>query len=409
MCIGVSRPALAQEGKIAPSFDTPPVFKASELLPAALLKGPHFQVDESVETPDYFHHFRILSDYGEFPAEGLDMLYTRLNEVRALAALDDVSKSEVFLKSAGGAVLHVGKSVVGVVTKPVETVKGIGAGVSRFAINLARKTSRAVSSKSKKGEPSAAESAVGGLLGVDSATRRWAQKLGVDPYTSNPVLRKALADIGKIDAAGSIATMVAVPIPTVLTVTSAVGDVVWTKDPEDLRRQNEQQLAELGVSKRVAKEFFANPNWTPSLSTVFVSALDAVRARGLTAYVEAASLAQTERDARFYTESAVLLQRLHGENPVEAALTGVKTMVVRTRDGRAIVLAPIDWLSWTAEFQKTLSSATERSRRELGASSLEMRLTGKASPEASRQIAALGWKLTESIPPVVEPPKPATP
>lgn len=415
MSVGLAGRAEPQETSAAASFDSPPAFKASELLPANLLKGPHYQLDESVATPDFFHHFRIRSDYGEFAADGMDMLYTRLKEIHALAELEDVSKSKVFLESAGGAVLNVGKGVVGVVTNPVETVKGIGAGVSRFALNLGRKTSRAVSSATasdsskKEGEPSGVQSAAGGLLGVDSASRRWAQKLGVDAYTSNAVLRKALADMGKIDAAGSIATKVAVPIPAPLTMTATVGDIVWTKDPEDLRRQNEKQAAELGVGKPVAKAFFANKNWTPSLSTVFVTGLYAVRPKGAASYFEAASRAQSERDVRFYTESAFLLQRLHGESPVEAVLTGTKAMVARTRDGRAIVLAPIDWIPWSAEFQKALSSLTERSRKELAATSFELRLTGKASPLAARQIAAAGWKSTESIPPVVEPPKPQAP
>ena len=49
---------------------------------------------------------------------------------------------------------------------------------------------------------------------MNGAARRWAQKLGVDPYTNKPVLHDALVSIGKIDAAGSLAVKVAVPIPT---------------------------------------------------------------------------------------------------------------------------------------------------------------------------------------------------
>ena len=40
---------------------------------------------------------------------------------------------------------------------------------------------------------------------------------------SRPVLHKALADIAKVDAAGSIATKVVVPIPAVVGLTSSIG------------------------------------------------------------------------------------------------------------------------------------------------------------------------------------------
>ena len=58
------------------------------------------------------------------------------------------------------------------------------------------------------------------MLGVNKAARKWAQKVGVDPYTTNPILKKALTDIGQIDAAGGIAAKVVVPIPMVVSGTA---------------------------------------------------------------------------------------------------------------------------------------------------------------------------------------------
>ena len=57
--------ALAQGG-----YEGATTFKASQILPPALLKGPHFQVKESVPTSGYFHDFDITSDYGDISAEG---------------------------------------------------------------------------------------------------------------------------------------------------------------------------------------------------------------------------------------------------------------------------------------------------------------------------------------------------
>src|SRR6185295_3785408 len=85
-------------------------------------------------------------EFGEYHVQGRSMLLMRLQEIAALGELQKVSKSEVFLKSAGTAVVNVGKGVGQAVTNPGETVKGIGAGVKRFGVNLGRKSKRAADS-----------------------------------------------------------------------------------------------------------------------------------------------------------------------------------------------------------------------------------------------------------------------
>ena len=134
---------LAQGG-----YEGPTTFKAKDLLPPALLKGPHFQVKDEVPTSGYFHDFAITSDYGDIGAEGRSLLRMRVHEIEALTALDDVSKTEVFMKAAGNSVLNVGKGVASVITDPEGTAKGIGAGVKRFGTNLGRKGKRAADSAS---------------------------------------------------------------------------------------------------------------------------------------------------------------------------------------------------------------------------------------------------------------------
>jgi hypothetical protein len=216
--------------------EPPPAFKAADLLPPAVARGAHHQVGDDVRTDGYFHEFTMTSEFGAFDAIGRTMLAVRIQEIEALATLQDVSKTEVFLAAAGQSVVKIGQTAASVVVDPVGTAKGIGAGVKRFGVNLGRRTQRAVDNArqdsptdddSAKAGDSAAESAAKSMFGVTSAMRRWARKVGVDPYTTNAVLRQALEDVGKVDAAGSIATRVAVPIPAVVGMTSTVGDLVW--------------------------------------------------------------------------------------------------------------------------------------------------------------------------------------
>ena len=209
-----------------------------------------------------------------------------------------------------------GKGVANVVTAPTETAKGLGSGVKRFGVNLGRQSKRVYDSttgddpaEASKQGGNAAVSAGKTVLGVNRAARRWAQKLGVDPYTTNPVLRKALDDIGEIDAAGSIATKVVLPIPGVVGMTATASGLVWGKDPEELRKLNEQRLKELGVPDEVAKKLVVNSAVTLTHQTRLVAALYAVRVRGAADRVAAAADSRGEREALFHVESAELLQQ----------------------------------------------------------------------------------------------------
>jgi hypothetical protein len=311
--------------------------------------------------------------------------------------------------------------VANVVTNPVETAKGLGGGLKRLGGNLGRKSKAAAESATDavkggdEGAPGddkstgakaadAGASAVNSLAGVTGASRRWAQKLGVDPYSSNAVLRKALEDIGRIDTAGGIAVKIAVPIPPIASLTATTNNLVWGKDPEELAKINAQRATEVGVSQDVAKRFFKCKAFSPSRQTRFIGALHAVRAKGAEDYVDAASESRTEQEAEFFTESAEMLQRLHVAGPVSAVLTDSRAMVAKTQDGRATLLLPIDWIAWTEASDKALVEIDQRAKKELGASRIEVELTGRTSAEARRQLVARGWKVSEDAPSILPPP-----
>ncbi len=412
--------ALAQGG-----YEAAATFKASEILPAVLVKGPHYQVKESVPTTGYFHDFEITSDYGDIGAEGRSLLRMRVHEIQALTALDETSKTEVFAKAAGNSVLKVGKGVASVVADPEATAKGIGSGVKRFGTNLGRKAKRgaedageAVAGDDKKdnGQPEkstgdqaadAGEGAAKSVLGVNAAYRRWAQKLRVDPYTSNAVLKKALGDIAQIDAAGGIAAKVVVPIPMVVGATANVGGLVWGKDPEELLKLNEQNVKALGTPEKEAHAFFRNKAFTLGYQTRFVTALSTVKVKGCGGYVDTAEEAQNERQVVFFTESAEMLQRFHAKTPVSGILPDSRAVVAKTADGRAVILLAVDYIRWSADFEKSLKEILDRSKKELGASRVELQMTGFASAGAKQQLKALGVALVEKVPGTFPDPKPA--
>lgn len=410
-------PALLAVGAVAlgaPGYEGPRTFKSSEVLPSSLLKGPHFEVSPEARTPGYFHELTLKSDYGTFAVEGRSLLLVRLREVDALGKLDDVSKSEVFLKAAGTSVVNVGKSVGNVVTDPTGTVRGLGGGLRRFGTNLGRKAKRAgddVADATKKNgkekaddgrstgdqTASAGEAVAMSALGVNAGMRRWAEEVGADPYTTNPVLRKALADVAKVDTAGGLAAKLAVPIPTLVTTTASVGNLVWGQDPEALLKMDEQRLAALGVDEKTARALFKSKAFTLTYLSVFIDALFAVKAKGTAAYVDSAKEAETEREALFFTESAQMLRAFHAKTPVAAILPGLRALVVKTADGRAVALLPLDWIGWTAAFEKAARGAAARAQKELGTKGFELQLSGRMSDLAKQKVKALGWAVEENV------------
>ena len=382
----------------AQSIDEPaPVFKASAVLSATTLTGPHHKVAERVQTDGYLFEFTLTSDFGPFTALGRSELDRRIDEIRAIAALDDVSKTEVFLEAAGGAIVNIGKSAASVVTDPEGTAKGVGAGIKRFGVNLGRTSKRMVTpTEGGVKTESSAEGAANTVLGVSTAMRRWAQKVGADPYTTNPVLRDALIAIARVDAAGSIATKVAVPVPLVVSTVSSVGDLVWSKDPEELRKLNEARVKGLGVPEKVSAGFFRNGWYTLTLETRLIAALDAVKQPGCGDYLESASAAESEREAYFFVESAEMLKRHHARRPVDGLLTDSRAVVARS-GGSGVLLAPVDYLHSTPGSREMLTEIAARVPNELGARRLELQLTGHASARVKQDARALGWSITESV------------
>jgi hypothetical protein len=397
------------------NYEGPRTFKSSEVLPASLLKGPHYTVGAEAPTDGYFHDFKIQSDYGAMDAEGKTLLVVRLREVQALDKLAEVSKSEVFLKAAGTSVVNVGKGVANVVDDPEGTAKGVGGGLKKFGTNLGRKAKRAgddaadavkddgakaSTAPQKSGGEKAAgtgEAAANSVFGVNKAMRRWAQKVGADPYTTNPVLRKALEDIGRVDAAGGIAAKVVVPIPTLVSTTASVGGLVWGKDPEELLKMNEQRLDALGVDKKVAGQFFKTKPLTLTYQTAFIDALFTVKAKGAGSYVEAATEADTEREALFFTESALMLKNFAAASPVTAVLSDSRAMVAATKDGWAVVLLPVDWVRWTQAVEKAATEIASRAKSELGVQRLGFKMSGKMSALARTRLTALGYRVEEGV------------
>ncbi len=182
---------------------------------------------------------------------------------------------------------------------------------------------------------------------------------------------------------------VAVPVPGVVGMTAAVGDIVWGKDPEEVRKINEKGLQTLGVTPSVAKSLFNNRWFTLTYQTRFVSALRVVNVGGVADYVHTAAGSTSEREALFFVEGAELLQERHAREPVSRILNDSRALVAVGAGGRARALLPLDWIRWTGDTQKALTQIAARARQELKSSGVELVVTGRASERTLQALSKL--------------------
>jgi hypothetical protein len=381
--------------------EPPPSLGASTLLTATQLRGGHHAVDEAVTTPGFFHEFTVTSEFGTFTAVGRRDLDNLVREINALHELSQVSRSDIFIEAAGQSLVNVGKGAANAVINPVDTAKGIGGGLKRVGTNLGRRTKRAVdeigdddpelSEEEKAARGSGTTNAAYGVLGVNSAIRKWAQKVQVDPYTTNAVLRQVLEGVAKVDAAGSLTTKFVVPLPPLVGSSATVGNLVWSTDPESLRKMNEARATELGVTAAAAKAFFLNDRLTLTMQTRLLAALHAVKPANAADFVQTVTESRNAREALFFIHSAEMLQELNATSPVRAILTDSRTMVAVTRQGEAVALLPLDWLRDTKAARDTMAEIASRAKAELGAKTLRLQAEAHITERARAAFTAAGW------------------
>lgn len=406
----------------------PTILSAPEILEAGVLAGDHHDVMAKVENDGYMNGYRISSDFGRFEAYGNLQLALRVMEIGALAELDQLSKSAVFADAAKKSALSSVDAIEQFADKPVATVKGIPGGAKKMfrvtkrrAKELKEEVGDEIDERredegegegegegdggGKSTEEVADEAVDAGAqlmkryFGVTAAERRWAQKLGVDPYTSNELLRKEIKKVARIDSAGRFGVKL-LPIPTIpgASVIKTVNKVVWSKDPYELQDYNRERLLSIRVTGAQIDAFFEVPWLSPSAQTIFVTALVSLedtedrpiaieQVLGLESLVEGRFLVQAAQMLAWFNEK---------EAPVARLLRGERTLVAVTRDQRQVIPLPVDHLLWTPEFAELL----ERGSAELDIAGLESRelwLFRSASDRCRQEIEATGWVVETEI------------
>ena len=371
----------------AQEFEQPPDSPVAQVL-GAQATGANYTVADPVYSDGLMHNFTLQTNYGTFQVSGDGMMRERLREMQALATLESMSKSDVFLKSLGQtaqAPVTFGKNLI---NDPDATMKRAASGVSRMFDRVGTGIRNRKSSR---------DSTMGSVLGVDAARRQIAVQLGVDPYTDFAPLAQALNDIATASAMGGLSVKaLTMAIPggigvavgagnTVESITSALAEKTSTEIVDMVAGR----LAALDVPAETAARLIQNRVYSPADLLIMAEALTTLNARGSAIFVDRAADAATRDEAVFQRVRARVLAGQGQALGIRAFEDVGGFPLNRLADGRILALFPFDEVSWTGSVGATFTQVVAALPPDAGPPLLVV--TGQLTDLARASITGAGW------------------
>lgn len=401
---------------VAQNYETPGSLKASEIAPAALLRGPLHSVDEDVTIAGAQPNFTIRSQYGTWVARGHEMLVIRVSELPAFEQLAKVSKTDEFVKAAGAAVAAPVKAVGQFIESPLETTGNVFSGIGLIAGRVGQIAEQSVArvgdtlaNNAPAEQPilkpvaaplgtAAPRVLIGDPLGYNQQRRDWAQRLKVDPYTFNGALSEQLGQIASVSFVGSFPVDVALgtviaPLYYAQQFNEQATLEAYQTPPLDIGTRNEARLRKMGIEGLPVRTFLRNRYFTPTLQTALVLALESMgNVAGREQIIVFAARAASETEARYVNNSVMMLAQYGRAVAPLARVRGADNVIAgETPDGKLIIAAPLDYLPWIQQVD-----AFAR-RADLTGTERWLLVSGKVTPRAQQELAALGWRVSDKL------------
>ncbi|MFC5050259.1 hypothetical protein ACFPK9_06515 [Rubritalea spongiae] len=395
-----------------PSYEEPPVFAASQLLPVGLLQGPQHRVRDHAPSDGFLIHFTMDTNYGVVHARGLDELAVRVHEMGAIQLLVETSKSDLFaegLKKSVEAPIDAVKNIAadpeGAMKKAPATVghffQKVGSSVSNAATKVGDKwqnrdpdqNTEEMLAETGKGIGKSAKS----VAGFDKAKLDCARKLSVNPYSDNELLQSEMEKVTWAFFAGGLplrlgASAVSGGASMALTATKTVGipEDIYDVTPGELLLRDRQAMEAMGADQALIEKVFLNPNLNVALRHGAIQSLSALPGGTdrLNVVGQLASCATAEQ-ARYFYQVLEKLKARHHSSPYKALSTVMRMPAGVTQDGVLEVVAPVDYLCWTpqiAQFASTPKMPGQKYRAVV---------YGKISPSAIEGFKATGWEVVD--------------
>jgi hypothetical protein len=432
-CTGLVASTVCAQNKKGSDFEAAPVLVASKVLPPKLLKGPHYSIDERVVNDGYFNTYIVKTPFGIFKPSGRPLLEIRIKEIQAIAELDKLESSTVFIdaaKSTGKNVLlapvRAAEKVVDTVSDPdkmIDTVKAVPRGAQRLFSWAARQVEGAYeaasdfvsSDKEKSGKESGDKKGFSttealkqgrdlglGFIGYNKREREWFRKLEVSPYTSNQVLKDEVVRVAAIETAVGVAFKF---VPSISFLSELNTFNTWYgraeklalyEEPDSIRNKTRADLLSLGVPEELINKFLAHKSYTPWSQRLISSSLVTIGSsvKGHANFVRAALEANDESTALFFVTVAEQLAETHNTRPLERIVASLYLPAGVLRDGTLFLPLQVDYLVWTKDVAKVFSDFSKRVVVPERCKRAEVYIIGDLSPRARSELSRIGVVLT---------------
>lgn len=389
----------------AQRLETEPTLRTRDLLPVGVeMDGRGYTLSAETRLQGYLGQYHIETDLGPIEAQGSEILIVRLAELPALARIDLISRGQVFADAIASSAKRTGAAVARVVSSPIETAKGIPAGIGRLLTRTARSVRKLAQSAGDAASGGSGASPSGSTVvdyareaaGLNRARRELAQSLGIDPYSGNPLLQARLESLAWAAVAGGLSMDIALgaisgSASQWVSISGKLDRMVWEKSPEDIRDVLEKRLLDRGNEARGVRRFLRTPAFTPTLQIRMVEALERLgRPSGEDAILALAAQAGSELHARFLiTQLAMLAQHTEVQDPIVELIALSSSVAAETRGGVRIVSLPVDFLSYTDKVEE----GTETARRVPA----RLLVSGRVSSLAARELKRLEWDVRPEL------------
>ncbi len=381
-----------------PELQSPPILlKASKVLPANLLHGSNFRIEESVMNDGFVNTYKLSTNYGSVTVESTALLMMRIKELRALEHMEKLKKTKVFteaLKKGAKAPIN---TVKGLVTEPVDTVENVATGIGRWFSDVGR---------SITSDDPYQENVLKTAIGYSAVKRQFAYGYGIDPYTSYLPVQNKITEIATTGVSGGLTPKLAFgavkkTAGKVLKLTSTADgmkQLIRDKSPAELEDINEQKLKSMGVNSGLIKHFLKNPYFNPQEKTLLVGALYSMSGvRDRRNFIAAAVQANEESVARFMRLRAEMMANYNAEiYPVSSVINVNGTPLLKRRDGAVIGLFPLDYIAWTPALYQKERAADGSIKKMLNIMGKELWIEGTFDPVARKALESRSWTLKEN-------------
>ena len=391
LLVGVVPIALAAQPAASDSGEDSVRVKVEAIVPRELISGQNYILEPEAVVRRAVALYVLDTSYGKTEVAGTVKLLERIHELRAIEALKEMEKLDVYkeaLKKSGAGPLDTVKELA---DDPVGTVSETARGLGGFLADIGYSI---VSS-----DPSQ-ENVAKTVVGFSAAKRQIAHELGVNPYSRFEPLQDHLSEVAWTSVGGSLTitkafstiTGTAGRVVGITSGSSTARKLVRDKSLRELNNRNLKALKGMGVGEDLAETLLEGYSYDPEAMTRLVVALDSMDGvAGRSDVVARAATATTPYQATNMRDWLELIAAYHAIiAPVQRLLIVSTAPFVVDDQGIVHGVFPTDYVTSEPGFTE-LINAVSQEIRVMGFKTGPFYATGTIDPGMADVLRSAGW------------------